>query len=162
MGDHILAHGLNGASLRPLAKAAGTSDRMLIYYFDDKAGLLTAILEAIAARMTGLILERDTQAPLPYEACLRRMMAIFNDAIFTPYMRLFLDIAARAATGDPFYARVGEQLGRLYFEWGKAQLESDNLERDAARLIATVEGLVVLQALGLHDLCAQVLSAPDV
>ena len=29
LADHVLAHGLSASSLRPLAKAAGTSDRML-------------------------------------------------------------------------------------------------------------------------------------
>ena len=39
---HVLAHGLGGASLRPLAKAAGTSDRMLIYHFGTKEALIRA------------------------------------------------------------------------------------------------------------------------
>ena len=36
LADHVLADGLLHASLRPLAKAVGTSDRMLLYYFKDK------------------------------------------------------------------------------------------------------------------------------
>ena len=39
MAAHLLAHGLEGANLRPLARAAGTSDRMLLYYFADKEEL---------------------------------------------------------------------------------------------------------------------------
>jgi len=31
MADHLLREGMTGASLRPLAAAAGTSDRMLLY-----------------------------------------------------------------------------------------------------------------------------------
>ena len=31
LAAHVIAHGLSAASLRPLAKAAGTSDRMLMY-----------------------------------------------------------------------------------------------------------------------------------
>jgi len=30
LADHVLAHGLSASSLRPLAKAAGTSGRMLL------------------------------------------------------------------------------------------------------------------------------------
>jgi AcrR family transcriptional regulator len=44
MAAHVRLMGLAGASLRPLAKAAGTSDRMLIYHFGTKAALLTALL----------------------------------------------------------------------------------------------------------------------
>ncbi|WP_327586934.1 TetR/AcrR family transcriptional regulator [Nonomuraea sp. NBC_00507] len=42
--DHVLTHGLIGLSLRPLAAALGTSDRMLIYHFGSKDGLITAVL----------------------------------------------------------------------------------------------------------------------
>ena len=51
MADHVLGHGLNTASLRPLAQAAGTSDRMLIYHFGSKDALIAALLEHLAARM---------------------------------------------------------------------------------------------------------------
>ena len=36
LAEHVLKNGLNNASLRPMAKAAGTSDRMLIYHFGSK------------------------------------------------------------------------------------------------------------------------------
>ena len=49
MADHVLAEGLAAATLRPLAAAAGTSDRMLLYYFADKDELLTATLARISA-----------------------------------------------------------------------------------------------------------------
>ena len=40
MADYVLSEGLGAATLRPLAAAAGTSDRMLLYYFADKDELL--------------------------------------------------------------------------------------------------------------------------
>ena len=43
--DHVLAEGLIGLSLRPLAKAVGTSDRMLIYHFGSRDGLVAAIID---------------------------------------------------------------------------------------------------------------------
>ena len=48
--DHVLAEGLIGLSLRPLAKAVGTSDRMLIYHFGSRAGLVAAIIDEATAR----------------------------------------------------------------------------------------------------------------
>ncbi len=38
--DYALEHGLIGLSLRPLAQALGTSDRMLLYHFTDKDDLV--------------------------------------------------------------------------------------------------------------------------
>ena len=49
LADHMLAIGIGASSLRTLAKAAGTSDRMLLYYFRDKDELVAATLERIAA-----------------------------------------------------------------------------------------------------------------
>jgi AcrR family transcriptional regulator len=42
--DYALEHGLIDLSLRPLAAAVGTSDRMLLYHFEDKHDLVAAIL----------------------------------------------------------------------------------------------------------------------
>ncbi|MCW2786010.1 MAG: regulatory protein TetR [Marmoricola sp.] len=42
--DHVLAHGLIGLSLRPVAAAVGTSDRMLIYHFTSRDALVSAVV----------------------------------------------------------------------------------------------------------------------
>ncbi|HEX6486223.1 MAG TPA: TetR/AcrR family transcriptional regulator, partial [Nocardioidaceae bacterium] len=42
--DFVLEHGLIGLSLRPLAAALGTSDRMLLYHFTSKDDLVAAVL----------------------------------------------------------------------------------------------------------------------
>ncbi|MFV0464185.1 MAG: TetR/AcrR family transcriptional regulator [Nostocoides sp.] len=42
--DYALDHGLIGLSLRPLAAAVGTSDRMLVYHFGSKDVLLAEII----------------------------------------------------------------------------------------------------------------------
>ena len=44
--DYAIEHGLIGLSLRPLAVALGTSDRMLLYHFRDKDGLYAAVLRS--------------------------------------------------------------------------------------------------------------------
>lgn len=42
---YVLEHGLCGLSLRPLATAIGTSPRVLLFLFNDKDGLVRAVLE---------------------------------------------------------------------------------------------------------------------
>ena len=42
--DHVLEHGLIGLTLRPVAAAIGTSDRMLIYHFDNRDALVAAVV----------------------------------------------------------------------------------------------------------------------
>ncbi len=48
--EHMLTTGRTDLSLVTLATAAGTSDRMLVYYFKTRESLLSEALEAIRAR----------------------------------------------------------------------------------------------------------------
>jgi AcrR family transcriptional regulator len=157
LADHVLREGLSTASLRPLAKAAAISDRMLLYYFKDKAELITATIERIAARLTLILAERRTDTPLPLDALRAELVTIvFADALW-PYMRVWLEIAAYAAKGDPVYRAIGGHMGRAFLAWGASQLDSDAPERDAARLVVSIEGMLVLKSLGLDDVCAAAL-----
>lgn len=156
--EHVLAEGLSASSLRPLAKAAGTSDRMLLYYFADKAEIITAILEEISARLVAKLGERTASVPVPVDSLRANLAAmLFVDDLW-PYMRIWLEVASRAAMGDPYYRAVGEQIGRGFYEWGKAQLLSESEEQrdvDAARLLVTIEGMLLLKSLGLDDINAK-------
>lgn len=48
--DHVLAVGLIGLTLRPLAAALGTSDRMLIYHFSSRDALVSAVVARATER----------------------------------------------------------------------------------------------------------------
>jgi AcrR family transcriptional regulator len=153
MADHVLAHGLSASSLRPLAKAAGTSDRMLLYYFPDKGALIAAVLEVVAARMVVLLDARTSAGPLRFAA----LKTVLLDVVFAedmwPYMRLWLEMASLAALGDPVFRAVGERLGNGFLAWGAAQLDSaDEATRDveAARLLVAIEGTLLLKSVGLE------------
>lgn len=157
---YVLAEGLSASSLRPLAKAAGTSDRMLLYYFKDKSEIITAVLEQISAQLVAMIGDRTATEPMPVDALRRKLAGVlFEDALW-PYMRIWLEVASRAAMGDPYYRAVGEQIGRGFLEWGKMQLRSDNdaqREIDAARLLVSIEGMLFLKSIGLDDVNAKAL-----
>jgi AcrR family transcriptional regulator len=158
LADHVLAHGLSASSLRPLAKAAGTSDRMLLYYFPDKGALIAAVLEVVAARMVLLLDARRAAGPLPFDALRHQLLDIVFADDFWPYMRLWLEMASLAALGDPVFRMVGEQLGRGFLAWGSAQLDSANdavREVEAARLLVAIEGTLLLRSVGLADVAAR-------
>src|ERR1051326_9167882 len=53
--DYVLEHGLEGLSLRPLARALGTSPRMLLYDFGSKEQLVHEVLAEIRRREESLI-----------------------------------------------------------------------------------------------------------
>ena len=95
MADHLLATGLKGASLRPMAVAAGTSDRMLLYYFADKEELLAATLAEIAGRMVPVLGASVGPAPQPPERLLAEIVAAVGGSALQPFMQLWLELAAR-------------------------------------------------------------------
>ena len=79
MAAHVLAHGLSTASLRPLAKAAGTSDHMLIYHFGSKDALIAALLAHIAGEFMTLLNEALPPGRAETrKACLGEIIAILR------------------------------------------------------------------------------------
>jgi AcrR family transcriptional regulator len=153
LADHVLAHGLAASSLRPLAKAAGLSDRMLLYYFKDKAELIGAVMETIAARQMA-VMGTAAGPPLPLAELRARLATSLLGADSWPYMRLWLEAAALAAQGDAMFAAIGENIGRAFLAWGAAQLQAETPEaraQDAARLLTMFEGMVLLKSIGMED-----------
>lgn len=160
LADYVLAEGLAAASLRPLAAAAGLSDRMLLYYFKDKQEVIGAVLERIAQRLTALLSASVHPEPLPYEELRRRLPRfVLADEVW-PYLRLWLEIAALAARNDPLFRAVGEQIARGFLLWAQGQLASATpaeRELDAVRLMIQIEGMALLKSVGLEADCLRTL-----
>ena len=151
LADHILAHGLQASSLRPLAAAAGTSDRMLLHYFSNKEELLEATLTLLAARLTAL-LESARSAPMPIESLLPMLAGMLKEPRIRPYLSLWLELAARAAADEALYRDIGRSIGDGFYTWIAAALQVEPEEErpsKASLALAMLEGLVVLDAFGL-------------
>jgi len=154
LADHVLGHGLSASSLRALATAAGTSDRMLLYYFKDKPELIAATLTRIAERLMAILDNERAKVPKPMAQLQAELAAVLFSDRFWPYMRLWLEIAALSAKGDPFYRATGGQIGRAFLAWGEAQIDARDAEsraKDAARLLVAIEGMMILKSIGLDD-----------
>src|SRR4051794_22626111 len=87
--DHALEHGLPDR-LGPLAAAAGTSNRMLIYHFGTRDELLSEVLRQARWRQveafTDLIRLRPTE---PYPTTLARAWSAISGPQGEPYLRMF-------------------------------------------------------------------------
>jgi len=155
LADHLLREGLSGASLRPLAAAAGTSDRMLLYYFADKDELLAATLRQVAARLTRLLDGAGTGiAPSPLSTLIGEVWAAMRTPALQPYVRLWLELAAGAARGQEPHRAVAGQITDAFLSWAADRLlVEDEADRapQAALLLATVDGFALLEAVGRAD-----------
>jgi AcrR family transcriptional regulator len=59
--SYVLENGLVGLSLRPLAAALGTSDRMLIYHFESKEKLITEVVTLANQKLVSSFESADVQ-----------------------------------------------------------------------------------------------------
>lgn len=151
MADHVLVHGLNTASLRPLAKAAGTSDRMLIYRFGSKDQLIAALLDHLAARMAdGLSQVMPSEPAESFADCIGDIVELLRSDGFTPYLRVWLDIVSAAAQGNAAHLASGKQIIEGFLDWITYRLPAGTKDRDAAARLALtlVEGTIVMDAVG--------------
>lgn len=152
MAEHVLAQGLGAATLRPLAAAAGTSDRMLLYYFADKDELLTATLDRVAARM---IVALDQVIPATpqqsFGALLNQAWTALDSETLRPFMPLWLDLAAGAARGLQPHREIAGRIADGFLAWVSARLlpEDDGTPSPMAPLfLAVIEGSHLLSAFG--------------
>jgi AcrR family transcriptional regulator len=87
--DHALEHGLPDR-LAPLAAAAGTSARVLIYHFGTRDALLRAILGHARQRQLETFGELlHARADEPYTATLGRAWTVMTGPGGRPYLRMF-------------------------------------------------------------------------
>lgn len=102
--DYALDNGLIGLSLRPLAAAIGTSDRMLLYHFADKDDLVATVLHTANQRSIELV------RALPRARSVRRavldLWAAWSSGHLERCQRLYVEAAALGLFGQEPYAGV--------------------------------------------------------
>src|SRR4051812_4074216 len=87
--DYALAHGLPDR-LGPLAAAAGTSNRMLIYHFTTRDGLLREVLQEARQRQVAAFTEvMRLRSGEPYTVTLARAWSAISGPEGAPYLRVF-------------------------------------------------------------------------
>lgn len=162
LATHVLSHGLGQASLRPLAKAAGTSDRMLIYHFGNKEALITELLGYIATMYSGALdAMLGDERPATRQECLARILGAGSDPAMQAFLVLWWDIVAGAARGLPGYRAAAEAMMTKQLSWLERQMpDGDPDPAGGARYLMTlIEGTLMLRAVGHSDTAQQGLLA---
>ena len=143
--DHVLAEGLIGLTLRPLAAALGTSDRMLLYHFDNR----DALVSAVVARATERAIEAVDALPgaPTVRAAVNRLWVAYSCAPLNSCLDVYVQAAATGLIGQEPYlsdARVSNE------RWAAAL--RDYLMRSGAppRRVARIVTLVDSALYGFH------------
>src|SRR5690349_7878288 len=136
--DYLLRSGWHGASLRPAADALGTSPRMLVYYFGSKRRLLLAAIAEVRARERARFARdiRRRRFGGSVAGNVWEMWRWFSGKAREPYLRLFYEVYARAASRPREFRAFVELIAEDYLEvvlevmeeglvaWGFARAEA--------------------------------------
>ncbi len=150
LADYVLQHGLSDVSLRPLAKAIGTSDRMLLYHFGSKSALIAALLDYLARNYAEALDKAFPQAvAASRKECVMQVLAIVRTDPFRPFMRLWWDIIAGAASGNDAYRESAKVIAEQLLDWFEAHMPQDDPDpKQGAKLLFTlIEGALMLDVL---------------
>lgn len=106
--DYVLENGLIDLSLRPLAAALGTSDRMLIYHFGTKESLVVDVLLVANDRAIELV-RRLRKSPGPRQAVLDLWSAVGGTPEAFALSHLYVQAAASGLNSmEPYRSRLRE------------------------------------------------------
>ncbi|SMH50905.1 transcriptional regulator, TetR family [Rathayibacter oskolensis] len=97
--DHILENGVATVTLRSLARAADSNNRMLLYYFGSRAALLSEAMVVASQRFPDMQRAAD-ELRVPGRSLgerLDRSWEALASAANRPYLRLFFQVFGLAA-----------------------------------------------------------------
>ena len=153
----ILENGLSRASLRPMAKAAGTTDRLLIYHFGTKDQLMEKVLTFLAEGLASQLAANMVPVLGQDERSLvSSVVKLMRRAELRPYILLWIEIAAAAARGDQMYAKIAAEITRIFLDWTRAQ--TAHVPAQALRTFALIEGFTLMDSMGSEELTDQALN----
>lgn len=163
LSAHLLETGLSQTSLRQLAAAAGVSDRMLLYYFSDKADVLTAAM----ARLAGELAMRLGSALPEQERLLPADLVLHATAFSTQpemrrFMRLWIEVVAAAARNEVPFVSIAGQIASGFRLWVDARLDvPPGADRDAvaSAVVAIVDGLALIDICDGNDMAPRMADA---
>ena len=151
LAAHVLGKGLGQASLRALAKAAGTSDRMLLYHFGSKDALIADLLAFIAATYaSALDAALAGDRPTTRSAVIARILAQTHSPAMQPFLSLWWEIVAGAARGEASYRSAAHAMMGELLAWLEGQMPPGDPDPagGARYLLTLIEGSLMLAAIG--------------
>ena len=151
--EEVARNGLADRSLRDIAESAGSSHRMVLYHFGNRAGLVSAIVAATESAQRETLLELAGQSDTVEDLVLALWHRVAGEDL-RPFVRLFFEcVAATGGEGltDP-WIDVAERV---------ADVIGEEFDADQIRLgVAVTRGLLIdVLATGSTDAATRSLEA---
>jgi AcrR family transcriptional regulator len=147
---YVFEHGLIGLSLRPLAARLGTSDRMLIYHFGSKAGLIADVLEMANRQLSSSITSAagNTEPPGTPREVVERAWRLMTSADSDAVSRIYLELCALSVREPENWAVFHRRLREPWLELLRQYLVTLRMSVARAVVLATlildtIDGLIL-------------------
>lgn len=136
---YVLAVGVVGLALRPMAAALRTSPRLLLYHFGSKERLVAEVVTTVRRRLIERLGTVETNS-------LAEVWRQVSEPSLQPYWKLLLEVYALGLRSEPTYGSllptaVGEWLGAF----------SANEHEGVATLVLAAVGGLLLDLVGTGD-----------
>lgn len=141
--DYVLANGLAGLSLRPMAEALGTSPRMLLYDFASKEKLISSILTEIRAREASLLSNHLAGVSRTAPELLHYAWAWISAPEQESFLRLFFQVYVDAISRPGAYGGAATAMVSDWLEIVSAIIGGPNPKVTATLFVAVVRGLLL-------------------
>ncbi len=136
--DYALEHGLVGLSLRPMAAALGTSDRMLLYHFAGKDDLVATMLRVTNDRSVAAIRALAPNADV--RQAVRRLWEAVTSPALDRCQRMYVEAAALGLLGREPYASVVREANALWIAALAEHLVASGMPQDrSARAVRLLD-----------------------
>ncbi|MGA9510329.1 MAG: TetR/AcrR family transcriptional regulator [Candidatus Sulfotelmatobacter sp.] len=133
--QYLVKHGIADLSLRPLAKAVGSSPRVLLYYFGSKEKMVVKVLAEIRDRQRNTYGQMD--APTFEQAC-RTIWRHMSAPESQPVFRLFFEAYGLALRHPKRYKDFLNCTVEDWLRFVAAPLVREGYKRKHARAFATL------------------------
>jgi AcrR family transcriptional regulator len=133
--QYLIKHGIANLSLRPLAKAVGSSPRVLLYYFGSKEKMLIKLIAEIRHRQR-LSFDRIKGATLEEEC--RAVWKQMSAPVSEPLFRLFFEAYGLALCHPQRYREFLRATVSGWLDFIAQDLRSKGLSQKEARTLATI------------------------
>lgn len=141
--DYVLANGLAGVSLRPMAEALDTSPRMLLYDFESKEKLISSILTEIRQREATLLSTHLAGVSKSAPDLLRFAWTWISAPAQEPFLRLFFQVYVDAISRPDAYGGAAKAMVGDWLDTVSAIVGGPTAEATATLFVAVVRGLLL-------------------
>lgn len=143
-----LEGGISSVTFGAVAKHAGVSDRMVVYYFPTKAELLTAVTVALGGQLQELLGGAFGDEPLDRHDLLARAWSALARPQADPIFAVYFEILGLAAAGHQPFKELASAQTEAWVQWLLPRLtgaDRATKRRQALATLAVIDGLLLLR-----------------